>query len=306
MPRRNRHTEAVNKKGNSRKALYLVVAVVLSIIVTSSIIGALKRTLFFEHKDRINIVLYGKNTTYYSLGIHTDGDYAMIFPADLKMDIPGGYGQYRVGALGKLVSLEKKPTILQNTFSLATYSFTDYYFYTSSEDVFYGNDSSFMLPSIKFLWSSTSNAHLLDRLYLLFYFLNKKDNDFHQVNVLTEKNGEGDEVLATSDFEKSITGYLFQQSYRTEAKSVQILYSDNYESAVRIGKMLQGNGIKVGDISQNGSFNQNCIVQENSSSESITAEAIVNTFNCRWQKGQTDFYDIIFKVGQKEKDWEIK
>jgi hypothetical protein len=278
----------------------------LGVIVVTSVVGAFKQTLFFARKDRVNIVMYGKNTTYFSLGIHTDGDYAISFPADLKMDIPGGYGQYRVGALGKLVSLEKKPQILQNTFSLATYSFTNYYFYTKSAEVYYGKDNHIVLPNIKTLWSASSNAHLLDRIYLIFYFLNKKDNDFHQLSILSEKNSDGDEVLDADNFQKSVTGYLFQQSYRNEAKTVQIMYSDSYTNADRVAKMIEGNGINVGDISQNGSFIRGCVIQENSSQESLTSEALVSTFHCRWEKAPTNFYDILFLLGEKEKEWETK
>jgi 7-cyano-7-deazaguanine synthase in queuosine biosynthesis len=278
----------------------------ISLPIETELVGGLKKTLFFGNKDRVNLVVYGNHATYYSLGIKTEGDYAISFPADLKIAVPGGYGQYRVGALGKLVSLEKKPQLLQNTFSLATYSFTDYYFYITSDEVFYGQDESISVPSIKMLWSSGSNASLLDRIYLIFYFLNKKVQDFHQVTVASQKDSVGDDIFAAGEFQKKITGYLFQQSYRREQKSVQILYANSYTNASRVSKMLEGNGIKVGDISQEGSLVRGCLVKENNNHPSMTAEAITRTFHCRWEQGNTFFYDIQFELGEKEKEWEIK
>lgn len=306
MPRRNRHNEKLPSKEKSKRLLYIVGFLIVAVILTTSIFHGIQRTLFFSKKDRVNVVFYGKNTIYYSLGIHTEGDYAIAFPPDLKMQIPGGYGNYRIGALGKLVALEKKPKLFQNTFALATYSFVDNYFYTKSDEVYYGNEVAVALPSAKLIWSSASNASLLDKVYLILYFLNKKQQDFHIVNLYSEKNKVGDEIFSADEFEKRITGYLFQQSYRNEQKSVQILYADTYLNADRVAKVLQGNGIRVGDISQDGSLIRGCIITENTGTQSRTAKALIDVFQCQWKNGTTGFYDILFQLGEREKEWEIK
>ena len=67
-------------------------------------------SLFSQKKDRVNIVFYGKNTVYYSLGKYDGVHYFISFYPDVKVKVPGGYGNYRVGGLGKLVELEKKET----------------------------------------------------------------------------------------------------------------------------------------------------------------------------------------------------
>ncbi|MEO6509138.1 MAG: hypothetical protein ABIO02_04230, partial [Patescibacteria group bacterium] len=297
MPRRHRRTSAPSVKGKSNRALYIVGFLMVCIILLTTLVNSFKKTLFFTKKDRINLVFYNDRTTFYSLGINTEGEYLISFPADLKMEIPGGYGSYRIGALGKLVSLEKKPELIQNTFSLATYSFVDYYFYQNTSDVYYGSEENESLPSPKMIWSSRSNVGVLDKLYLIFYFINKKPQDFHNVPLHSEENKEGENIFSAGEFEKRITGYLFQQSYRNERKSVQIMYADNYVNADRVGKMLEGNGIRVGDISHDGSLVRGCIVQEDSVSHSLTAKALVDVFHCKWKKGKTDIYDILFMLG---------
>lgn len=305
MPRKRRHQPSV-PQDRSKRLLYLLGALVVFVILVTTIVHGLKNTLFFGEKDRINIVFYGNKTTYYSLGIHTEGDYTIPFSSDVKMPIPGGYGDYRVGALGKLVSLEKKPVLIQNTFSLATYSFVDYYFYKKSDEIYYGTNDDVLLPTPGFIWSSASNASFLDKIYLIFYFLNKSPSDFHQVPVHTDKNANGDITFAAGEFEKLITGYLFQQTYRNERKSVQIWYLDNYENADRVAEMLQGNGIRVDDISQTNTPIKGCVVTENSATPSFTSKAIMTRFNCTWKKGKTDIYDILFQLGEREKEWEVK
>jgi len=306
MPRRHRRSELPSKGTKSKRILYIIGFLVVLVIIFTSVVNGLKKTLFFSHKDRVNLVFYGKQTTYFSLGINTEGDYAISFPADLKMPIPGGYGQYRVGALGKLVSLEKKPELFRNTFSFATFSFINDYFYTPSDDVYYGSDETIKLPSPKQIWEARSNAGLLDKLYLIFFFINKNMQDIHQITADSSTNSQGDDMFLADDFQKRITGYLFQQSYRNEQKSVQILYANNYINADRVGKMIEGNGIRVGDISQDGSLVKGCIVKEDFNSPSRSGQALVQFFHCQWQRGKSDFYDILFQLGEEEKEWEVK
>jgi hypothetical protein len=185
------------------------------VIICTSIVNGLKKTLFFSHKDLVNLVFYGKQTTYFSLGINTEGDYAVVFPADLKMPIPGGYGQYRVGALGKLVSLEKKPELFRNTFSQATFSFINDYFYTPSDEVYYGTDETIKLPSSKQIWEAKSNAGLLDKLYLIFYFIHKNLQDVHQITADNATNSQGDDMFLTDDFQKESPDISFNSPIET-------------------------------------------------------------------------------------------
>jgi hypothetical protein len=276
------------------------------VILTTSFVNALQTSLFFANKDRLNVVFYGKETNYYSLGIGGAGNYVIPFFADLKLQVPGGYGYYRVGALGKLVSLDKKPEILEKTFSLATYSFVDYYFYPQTDEVFYGSEKQDVaLPSAKSILFGTSNASWIDKIYLAMQFADRKKNDFRKISLQSNKNKDGDEIFAADQFEKKYTGYLFQKSYRNEMKSVQILYAKEYENADRVGKMLEGNGIRVGDISPSTTNPHSCVIVEDISTPSSTAKMLMDFFHCSWKEGKTDIYDILFELGDKEKEWEI-
>ena len=85
-------------------------------------------SLFSQKKDRVNVVFYGKNTVYYSLGKYDGVHYFISFYSDVKVKVPGGYGNYRIGGLGKLVELEKSD-IFRKTFSVTTASTVDRYFF---------------------------------------------------------------------------------------------------------------------------------------------------------------------------------
>jgi hypothetical protein len=307
MARRDRHNQTVIKDNTgSKRPIYILVVILLLIIVLSSFINILKNSLFFAHKDRLNIIVYGEHTAYYSIGLKTTGDYVIPFYPDLKLQVPGGYGGYRVGALGKLISLENKPEILQRTFSLATYSFTDYIFYNDDDEVFFGDNKDFSVPSIMAIFTQKSNAGFLDRLYITLLFLNKNGSDFTLIPIHAENNATGDSVFAADQFEKKYTGYFFQKTYRNEGKSVQIIYTNKYINAVRVGKILEGNGIRVGDISHNESAGKECVIVEDSRTISLSANVLLNVFHCQWKRGKTDIYDILFQLGDREKDWEVQ
>src|SRR3990167_3532513 len=98
-------------------------------------------SLFFKNKDRINMVIYGQQSALYSIDTNESRHYVLYFPPDLKMQVPGGYGNYRVGSLGKLAKLDGNPDIYRKTFALATTAFVDYYFYQDSPEVYYGNEA---------------------------------------------------------------------------------------------------------------------------------------------------------------------
>ena len=64
-------------------------------------------SVFLKGRDKINVVFYGENTRFYSLD-QKNISYLLSFPSSIKVMVPGGYGEYKVGAIGKLASLEKK------------------------------------------------------------------------------------------------------------------------------------------------------------------------------------------------------
>ena len=265
------------------------------------------QSLFVSDRNRVNILLYGAESTFYSLDKKDTRHYVMYFAPDLKMKVPGGYGSYRVGSLGKLVNLEKRPDLFGKTFSIATTAFVNYYFYPRGEEVFYGKEipPEEKKAKITDILFSKSNAGFFDRIYLSIFFLSKNTDDFNTIEYSERVNAIQNDVYFQDDtFAKESIGLLYQTLYRDEHKSIQILYNSNYEVAQTIGNLLEGNGIRVNDLSLDINQSKTCTVVESGENFSNTAQDLAVFFNCELKKGSTDVYDIVFVLGSKEEEWE--
>lgn len=272
-------------------------------------------SLFVRKMDRINVVFYGQQTEMYSLGVRDAGDYVVLFYPDLKVRVPGGYGWYRVGALGKLIQLEDRPEILTTSLSGDLATFVQYYYYTPSDTVYYGTDYKDEVrirPSILDLLIQKTNAPFFDRVYLFLLLSNKRGNDFQIISFLKYKERHGDRMFSSPDFMRSFQGVFYQSTYRKENRNIQILYGGSYRTAHYIGEMLNGTGIRVSDISldeEQSREEQQCRIIESVGDRepySATARQIASFFSCVLERGETDIYDILFVLSDVEERWEVK
>lgn len=309
MSRKN--ADAAPLRLTRNKTIYLLVILFLALYVLAKLSFDISNSLFFNHKDRLNFVIYGPQPTFYSLGINEAGNYAIPFYPDLKTQIPGGYGYYRIGALGKLVELEKKPDLFKNTFASITSTFVDYYFYEGKDDVFYGgkgDDNAVMKPQWQQIAYMKSNATFFDRLYILLFINRLQGGSVYDVTALPYKRLKDDTVFRNDNFLEKYIGSFYQKTYRNENLNVQILYTkkDSYNTASLLSNLLNGNGIVVGDISQKDLKITTCIVEESVGKEhSKTARAIAQYFGCKLETGDTEVYDILFELGNLESSWEV-
>lgn len=277
--------------------LILPIAVAFFVILILFLLfHSIGSSLFFSNKERINIVVYGRNPAMYSLDLQNNVNYVVNFYPDMLIDVPGGYGKYRMGALGKLVSLEKHAEIFSKTFSIGTSSFVDYYFYPSHNDIYYGSeeDTRIVFPGVRDILQMQSNASLFDRIYVAYLFFKENQKQFKQLR-----------SLAPAYFRKEYQGYFYNRIYRQEKKNIGIEYKTHYKTAEMVGTLLEGVGIRVSDYQKTTQSVKDCIVIEDAEQFSQTAKDMSLFFHCNLKKGETDVYDIIFSLGSLEKDWEI-
>ncbi|MCS6956678.1 MAG: hypothetical protein NZM02_02425 [Patescibacteria group bacterium] len=257
----------------------------------------LQNSVFLKKKERINILFYGENVKYLSLsslGIN----YLLEIPVKTKILVPGGYGFYKVGALGKLASLEKKPEIIERAFSGATSSFVDLYFY--SDDKVYYSDSKkeSFFSKINFLFFSSSNANFLDRLFLFFKIINKKQSDYKIIKIDFDPFDQ-------EKFNEKYQGIFYKKNYREKKPSLQIIYEKSYSTAYFLSQIINGEGIRVIDLS----FEDNN--QKMSHCQIITkkidniSKDLADYFNCQIKKGNPLISDIILKLNSLENQWLI-
>lgn len=295
-----------------KKSRYTFLYYVLALFILSYLLYKLvllySQSLFVYKGERINFVMYGKQTAFYSLDKQETRNYVMYFYPDLKMQIPGGYGNYRIGSLGKLAKLDNEPDIFKKTFSIATTSLVHFYYYPNNEEVFYGREiqKKPRVPVLKDILFMPGNAGFFDRMYLAMWLFDKHDDDFKLIAYGEEKNKIHNDVFFQEDsFIKNSIGLLFQKQYRDEQKNIQLQYSNNYEVAERISSLLEGNGIRVNDITLDMDRNKKCMIIENSKDFSQTSLDMSHFFKCNLVEGKTDVYDIIFVLGSLEKEWEL-
>lgn len=270
-------------------------------------IRALYHSRFFRPYERVQVVVYGENTRFYSLHNSDKIHYYATFSPDTKIIVPNGYKYYRIGALGRLIYYDRTADLLKKGFSAATSTFVQYYFYPANTTIYYGNEAKkeIRLPSFKELFLYQTNAPFVDRLYLALKFLNTKKSDFTVIDEsATIKKQRDDYIFSEKDFAKKFLGYFYQKTYRKERRTVQIIYTEKYNSADLIGKILEGNGIRVIDLKQM-KQGKNCFIIEQADQYSITAQDLADFFGCQLKKGKTEISDIIFMLGNIEEDWEI-
>lgn len=290
------HTKKKTRAANTVKFWPIAVGlfIVLILFIAFHSIG---NSLFFSKKERINVVVYSDRPMMFSIDLRDNINYAVNFYPDMEVKVPGGYGSYRIGGLGKLTALEDKPEIMSKTFSLAASTFVSYYFYPPNDSVHYGgnDDVRIIFPGIDEIMNMKSNAQFFDRIYLAYLFSQENQKQYKQLR-----------SLAGEDFVKKYQGYFYYKSYRAEKKNIQIVYANNYKTAETIGTLLEGMGIRVSDYKNQDSHDKNCIVTEQTEVFSETAKDISEFFNCSLRKGSTDVYDIIFSIGPVERAWEVE
>lgn len=297
---RRKHT--VHKKGSFKKWLLLLFLIGLCFVAFELIVSR-HSSLFLGKKDRINVLFYDKYPIVYSLGVQEQGDYKISFYPDLKLNVPGGYGEYRIGALGKLVALEKQPDILKKTFSSATSVFIDLYFYPGKQDIYFGPREKNTNLNLQTIFFSRSNATFLDRIFLFYHFVRATPSQFSELPLVEQIDKKGESVFIPDNFAQLYQGYMYQQTYRNEKKEVQILYTKNYDGASRISKILVGNGIRVSDISSTDNAEKTCTVMESADSFSQTSKNIASFLNCDLKKKHSDLYDILIQLGRRADEW---
>jgi hypothetical protein len=217
------------------------------------------------------------------------------------MLVPGGYGNYRSGALNKLASLEKNPDIIRKAYSAATSSMVDLYFYPPEGTIFYKqSDETGFSPTFYEIVLNPGNANFVDRLFILGSLLGKNKNSYKVIEVSSNYTHE--------DFIEENMGIFYKRSYRNGQLNVQIEYDDSYNTAHLLSQILDGEGIRVVDITRSGYPNDKpCeVVTTKDVMGTEAVSGIKNFFGCRVTIGEVSVSDIILRLGKLERDWEVE
>ncbi len=298
--KKNRNT---NRKTHRQYLYWLVVGIMLGWLFFT---GLIKPSLIWQKKERINVVVYGQDTVVFSFGLVDGVNYYLIFPPDYQFIVPGGYGYYRLGALGKLIFYEKQPEILRRTFSAILYAFIDGYFYNWGPAIYFGRQEvDKTLPDLKTIILGKSNLNWIDRFYILFLIVNRH-NSLQKIAYLPVDKVDQDYRLDEKKLYDRFIGNFYYASYRQERVAVQIIYSKSKRNAEYISKIIEGQGIRVVDLSwEEGAVDKPCRVVSEAGIKTNSAKAIANYFGCKLEDGKTVPYDIRLYLGKVEENWSI-
>ena len=263
-------------------------------------------SVFLKGRDKINVVFYGENTRFYSLD-RKNINYLLSFPNSVKVIVPGGYGEYKVGAVGKLASLEKKPKIIRKTFSAVTATLVDLYFYPKKTTIYHQDISNpNEIPAFKEIFLTNSNANLIDRLFLFYFFTTSNREDYQTIDLKPFELGDSNAIFDYNSFYKKFQGSFFQKTYRNYNINVQIVYTKSYKTALLLSQMIEGEGIRVVDLSSQDEFIKGCLLITNKKiSTTKTYQRLADFFKCSLKIGETTVSDIILVLGDLEKEWAI-
>ena len=295
------------KRNESKNKPYFkltyAVAVIIFIYIGFVFVRSLGRSIVLRKVDRINVAVYGEEALLLSFGLTDNVHYIVSFSHGDKVSVPGGYGRYAVGSLGKLASIEKDPELVARTFASMSSSYVDYYLFPNNSEVFEkpDTDSPAYVPSeiIRRLFSpsSTTNASLIDKLYLSYLIGRMRSQDFVVLRSISQENADGELEFSEKRFLKKYKGFFYHQTLREEGKELQILYN-SYPGAVTLSRVIEGQGIRVVDLSnEEEEIGEHCIVRYGKGQESRTSFYLSDRFGCKHEGGDTEGSDIILIMG---------
>lgn len=275
-------------------------------------IRSLRQSIILDARDRINIIFYNSSPLFLSFGLTDEVNYIMSPRHDLIVQVPGGYGQYPAGAVGRLSDIEKKPELIQRAFSSSISGFTDYYVTPKTHQVY--EDSKDMETEYKkwkliqqlFSPHNNSNMTFFDKLFIAYSIAKNRQSDFVELKPVEKPEKGMDDSVAFYEkgFQKKYKGFFFHQSLREEALSVKILYYSD-SAAVTLSRIIEGEGIRVVDLSKLDEVGkERCVIQHNLNEKTKTVRFLSKQFQCRVEKDDVEGADIIMVAGEGlENDW---
>lgn len=298
---------------------FFIIGLFLYIIFAG--VRTFKNSLFFKVDDRINIIFYQQQPIFISLGRRDNVNYMATFDTDLKVHLPGGYGFYKIGSIGKLADLDNDKDLLRRSFSSIVSTNVDYYFYPKSAQI-YNNKSTdpavsaipkLSLADVFLNLKYKTNASLINRAFIFFYLAGRRGGDFNYINSSVverypQNEKDRDKILSENNFFVKYQGYFYQKRLREEEKNVQIYYN-KYSAAQTLTRIMGGEGIRVIDLTRQKKSPKNCRVIEKSGSTkkgfSNTAHFLANEYGCELVNGSIDIADIRLILGSlQESIWE--
>ncbi len=304
---------AWRKTKSSKQHIFLYVATAAILIYLAIVtVRVVYVSAIFARHDRVNVAFFGEEATILSFGLTDNVNYIVSLSHEQKIMIPGGYNQYPLGSLGKLVEIEKDPTILQRTFSSMTSAHINYFISPTKPDVYEKPDTD--EPTYKkrdligkiFSSKYMSNMNIIDKLYVSYLIGKRRQQDYVVLRSTVRRDeDDGARIFSEKSFQKKYKGFFYHQSVREEGMEVQIRYS-MYKSAVTLSRVIEGQGIRITDFSLTDRTDvKRCLIRTNESKKTHTVQFLKRALMCDVEQGETEGVDVVLYLGKDlEALWE--
>lgn len=279
-------------------SLYLLIGMILIVVILIIWLAKQFTSSFFVSKyQRVNIGMWGKRTMILSYNLNSPDHSLIIFSNNYEVEIPGGLKGYTVGAIGKLVDLEKKPLIFKKALSSAGQVLIHKTQYENTNEVYFDDfgdlSSDDAIKSI--ITASLFGPGELNLLERIFIFI-------HLSDVVGQRTSR---FIVSS---QKIEPKLYEKVFRNERELVQLQYQKSSRTAYEFASMLENIGIRVSDILpiDRGERREveKCEVIESDAEVSETAKFLSAYFGCRVVRGDTGIYNIKLILDEQiEKEW---
>lgn len=300
-------------KNNTRGKAFVIIAVLFLVAYfLYKLIQIASGGLTLMGQDRVSIVFFGSQVRVLSFGV-TDGvHYVIELSNEQRVIVPGGYGRYKVGSMQKLAELEEDPGIMQRATSSVLSAYVDRYFAPQKAGIYTQNSargdfSKLALLRRVFSVSSITNATIADRIYIGYLIIRTNKNSFVELSTNTAKQVNGDAIFSERGYLKKYRGFFFHKTYREESLDTKILYN-NYDSAVDLSRVIEGQGIRIVDLDKAPQSFASCIItldKDISGGPRATISFFKREFDCSVEDGTSEGADITVILGSElEEKWE--
>lgn len=279
------------------RALTLIVGILLLLSVVAYLLfQEYRQSLFSSPLARINVAIWGEHSYVISLGKTTRQHYIFLFPNSYEVMVPGGLKGYKIGALGKLSSLEKDTQLFAKAMGQGSGVFVHKYLFSSQTEIFEDDtwvESTNFSQMKKEIFAgilAPGDLNVFDRL---FVYLSLQQAKPSQTTVVRVK-GAVPELL------------LYDKVFRNEKKLVQLVFSQSERTAYFIADFLENTGIRVADISKNPKQSSQCVIIESSDQFSQTSRFLSSYFDCNLTRGDTGLYEVQWFLNDEvENRWKL-
>lgn len=243
----------------SSKFSYVPLFVILIFILLMYSIQTVRQSLFFSSRNRVSIAVLAPHVFVASYDKRTAITNVIYFNADAQVTVPGGYGWYNLSSLPLLGKIEHKEfAIARHAFEELVGAPVDAVVIPVGSDIvdestepfiewFFAKRRSFLAPlSSQY---KLSDHNIIDWYFFRTILATRKDKlvfvDGSAGLVQTKKNGLR---YSAEKLDLTVKGFLYW-TYPSVGGSVNIFVSqEQYSAGTRIGRIVEGTGMKVLDV----------------------------------------------------------